>query len=538
MEAPPSRVVIPAAAKGRIATSLRSTGLIATSLKSTSRIATILKSTGRIAKILNTSCRTATILTAAASLLAGCSGLGPGTGPPSTSTLEAGPGSGFLTSRPAYLRPLREGVTVLPILTVGDTLYSSRLSDSSFVFFPRPDGVAARSAGNGLAEVYVTHDLDWEVGSGAGRVSRLLLNQRSTGVLNADYLLEGSEGYTSLSAARLVGSREGFIGPTLLIQESETTGSRHGAVAAIDVRGGTITELPHLGRFRHAATLVLQHSSGSVAAIETEEGPAGESQLWMYLANSASDLVLGHGRLYVLRADPPQFGYDSRYASMAVRNRPIAGRFILCDDPQEFAIARQPDVLEQRAQEVRCLNFVRLGGIEADPGRSDAFYFTDLGAPSPYDPVSGRPVTANGRLYRAELDPIDPTRLTRLEVILDGDENDDVFRPGAIAAGGDALMIQEDPRARGIHASRILRYDTWTRRLDPIAVCAERDVQGRLLPSGTGGQWRATGMVDAGALFGDGSWLVTVQASTDWSTPFRGSGGGQLLLLRAPNERR
>jgi hypothetical protein len=478
------------------------------------------------------------LLAAIALSLAGCAGLGPGNGAPSTSTLEAGPGSGFLTPLPPYLRPLRQDVTVHPIMTVGDTLFASHAQDSSYVFYPRPDGLAGRVAGNGLVEVYMTHDLDWTVGAGAGRVSRLLLNQRTGGVLNADYLLDGTEGYTSLAATTLVGQREGFLGPTLLLNEASVDGPRHGAVAAVDIRAGTISEMPHLGRFRHAATIVLQHSSGSIVAIETEEGIPGESQLWMYVATTASDFVLGRGRLYVLRADPPQFGYNTRYASMALRNRPISGRFVPCDDPQEFAIARQPDELESRAQGAGCLNFVRLAGVDADPDRSDAFYFTDLGASSPADPSTGRPVTQNGRLYRAELDPGDPTRLTRLEVVLDGDENDDVYRPDNIAAGRDAIMIQEDPRVRGVHPARILRYDTLTRRLEPIAVCAERDVQGRLLPTGTGGLWESAGITEASALFGDGAWLVAVQAPTDWTTPFRGSGGGQLLLLRAPEARR
>jgi hypothetical protein len=422
-------------------------------------------------------------------------------------------------------------------MTVGDTLYASRAQDSSYVFYPRPDGLAARSAGAGLVEVYMTHDLDWESGAGWARVSRLLLNQRTGGVLNADYLLDGTEGYVSLAGTTLAGSREGFLGPTLILNESTIDGPRHGVAAAVDIRAGTITEMPHLGRFRHAACLLMQHSSGNLLAIETEQGRPGESQLWMYVAQSASDLVRGGGRLYVLHADPPQFGNDTRYASMALRNRPLTGRFVPCDDPQEFAVARQPDALEERAQDARCLNFVRLGGVDADPDRSGSFYFTDLGASSPADPSTGRPVTGSGRLYRAELDPIDPTRLARLEVVLDADEGDDVFRPGNLAATGETIMIQEDPRTRGIHPARVLRYDTLTRRLDPIAVCTERDVQGRLLPSGTGGQWEATGIAEAGSLFGDGAWLVAVRAPTDWSTSFRGSGGGQLLLMRAPEPR-
>lgn len=471
-------------------------------------------------------------------LIAGCAGSGPGTGAPATTTLDAGPGSGFLTPLEATLRPLRPGVTVTPILSVGDTLYPPRPEDLVYVFYPYPAGLGARAAGNGLVEVYATHELGWDTGLGEARVSRLVLNQRTGGVLNADYLLDGNEDYTLLSSAALLGPREGFIGPTLLVGEASVDGPRHGVVGAIDVRGKTVTELPWMGHFRHGGTAVLRHSSGKLVAIETEAGSPGYSQLWMYVANSDSDLLAGRGRLHVLRADEPPFGPNTGYASMAARNRPLSGRFVPCDNPDQLAVVRQPNELEARALSLGSLGFVRLQDVAVDPDRSDSFYFTDAGAFSPADPSTGRPVTGNGRLYRAELDPIDPTRLTRLEVILDGDEGDDIFRPDNIAANSDGIMIQEDPGVRGLHPARILHYGTLTRRLEPIAECAERDAQGRLLPQGTGGVWKSTGIVDASEMFGDGSWLVTVQAPTEWTSSFRGSaGGGQLLLLRASGRR-
>jgi hypothetical protein len=468
--------------------------------------------------------------------IAGCAGTGPGTGTSSTTTLEAGPGTGFLTPEEAMLRPLRPGVVVTPILSVGDTLYPTRPEDLAYVFYPYPAGLGARAAGNGLVEVYATHEAGWDAEGSEARVSRLVLNQRSGGVLNADYLLDGTEDYTLLSSATLLGAREGFIGPTLLVNEASDGGPRRGVVGAIDVRGETVTELPWMGHFPHGGTTVLRHSSGKLVAIETEAGSPGYSQLWMYVANSDSDLLSGRGRLYVLRSDEPSFGTYTGYASMASRNRPLTGRFISCDNPDELPVARQPDELEGRALRLGGLRFVRLQDSAVDPDRSDSFYFTDTGASSPADPSTGRPVTGNGRLYRAELDPIDPTRLARLEVILDGDEGDEIFRPDNIATSSDGIMIQEDPGVRGLHPARILHYDILTRRLEPVAECAERDAQGRLLPQGTGGAWKSTGIVDASEMFGEGSWLVTVQAPPNWTTSF-GGGGGQLLLLRAPGRR-
>jgi hypothetical protein len=471
---------------------------------------------------------------AAISSFPGCAGTS--SGPANTAGLEPGAGSGYLTSTPALLRPLMPSVTVKAILTVGDTLFPARPEDELYVFYPSPDGLGARGAGSGLVEMYVAHQIGWETGvTGGARVSRILLNQRTGGVLNADYLLDGDEYYTGLASATLAGPRDGFLSPTLLINEETTLGPRHGVVGAVDIRNGNVTELPWLGRFQHESTITFRHSSGDFVTITTEDGPPAESQLYMFLSQSDSDLLVGRGRLLVFRADAPAFGPNTRYSSMVTATQPLTGRFVPCDNPNELPLARQPAVLESRAQSAGCLNFVRLEDVDVDRERSDAFYFADTGNNQVSDPVTGRPITGNGRLYRMTLDAIDPTKVTRLEVVLDGDTGDDIFRPDNIATDEQGVMIQEDPDTRGLHPARILRYDTLSRRLDPVAVCIERDTRGRTLPEGTGGEWESTGIVNVSDLFGEATWLVAVRAPTDWSTSFGSlAGGGQLLLLRWP----
>ncbi|HEX7077636.1 MAG TPA: hypothetical protein VF363_04390 [Candidatus Eisenbacteria bacterium] len=450
--------------------------------------------------------------------------------------LEAGPGSGFSTLASPYVRTLLPGVTIHPILTVGDTLLAADPDEAPYVFYPLPDGIGARQAGKGLVEVTVTHDLEWEDGLGGARVSRLLLDQRSAGVVAADYVLDGHEEFRGLGAASLAGTREGFLAPTLLINEESTDGPRRGVVAAIDLRNGTLTTLPGLGRLPHRATAIVPISSGRVAAIATMGTDVGATQLFLYLADSDSDFLAGRGQLYVFRADRPDFGENTRVASMASKARPLRGRFVPVALPSELPLSNQPAALEGRAQSVGCLNFSRLEDAAPDGERIDAFYVADAGDANWADPVTGRPVTANGRLYHVSLDPVDPTVVTQLEVVLDGDESDDLYRPRDIATRDNVVMIQEDPGRRGIRPSRILRYDTQTRRLTALIACAERDSRGRLLPEGTGGAWSTTGIVDVSDWFGDDTWLFAVRATTLRTAPFRDlGGGGQLLLLRGPN---
>lgn len=466
---------------------------------------------------------------AAAAVLTGAGTRGP---------LEVGPGSGYRTPTPAMVRPLRPGISVSPILTVGDTLAPSDPDDYHFpyVFYPLPDGLGARDVGSGLVEVYVAHELGWQDGVGGARVSRLVLDRRTGGVLGGDYLIDGNEGYSRFCAAALVGPRDGFLIPTFLINEESLLGINHGIVVAVDARDGTVTDLPWLGRFSHEATIIVPTSSGRIVAIATEDSPdTGESQLYMYQAETDSDFLTGRGQLYVFRAEIPPGAPRTRTAALASKARAIAGRFVPLYVAPGIADARRPEELEQLAQRAGCLNFAKLEDAAPDRERSDSFYFIDSGDDDWSDNVTGRPVTNAGRLYRATLDPMDPTVVRRLDVVLDGDDGDDLYRPDNLDSDRRCLMIQEDPGVRGIHPSRILRYDLQSRRLDAIAECAERDSRERLLPSGTGGAWESTGIVDVSEIFGDDTWLIAVQAHTIESTSFGGRGGsGQLLLLRGP----
>ncbi|HEY6572164.1 MAG TPA: hypothetical protein VI198_02495 [Candidatus Eisenbacteria bacterium] len=449
--------------------------------------------------------------------------------------LRPWPGPGFRTEGASLLRPLYPGVSFTPLITVGDSLVPPTPDDEGFLFLPMPDGTALQSTGRGLAEIYVAHGTSWEEGVGSGRVSRLLLDQDSRRILAADWIVDGVESFERLSGATLAGTREGFLTPHFLVGENSVQGPNHGVVAAVSVRSGIVSALPWLGRFQHQKTLLLPFSNGRVTAILTESGDPGRSQLYMFLAQSDTDFLAGRGQLYVLRADSPREGSDTQLASMVKKTRPLTGRFV---PVQGFSVGgdpMDPAAVELASQAARALRFARLGDVAPDRLNPGAFYFADQGNEYWSDPVSGRPVSGDGRIYRLELDAFDPTIVRELRVVLDGDDADDLYRPDDLESDDRGLMIQENPGRRGIHPSRILRWDFNTRRLEPLAECAERDPQGRLIPEGTGGVWQTAGIVDASGVFGAGSWLVTVKAPNDYSTPFQGrGGGGQLLLMRTP----
>jgi len=461
--------------------------------------------------------------------LSGCAG--PGSGRVRSST---GPGSGYLTPTASYVRPLRPDVRITPILTAGDTLYPDDPARAPFVFAGRAGGLGVRDRGDGTAEVYVSHEDSWLDGVEGAMVSRLVLDLRNSGVLDADCPLRPDRGYQGFSHAAMLDSKVGFPRPEFVVNERGHN-RRLPVVAAIDALNGTIQDLPWLGAMRHKSTIALPATGGKTLVVVTG-GPSAQSvdQLYLYVADSDVDLLAGRGRLHVLRVDRSMVPFSSRSASALRRGLPVTGEFIPIDD----ATTRSPASLEAQVQGLGCLNFVRLEGVAIDREKPNAFYFADRLGSGPGAFVQAG--AGAGRVYRVTLDPFEPTRVQALEVVLDASDGDDIFRPSSLDTDDQCVMIQEFPGSRGVHPSRILRYDLRARRLDVVAECAERDSRGRPDPKGVGGEWETSGITNVSDLFGEDSWLLTVQAHTVEIVRdrYRRGESGQLLLMRGARNRR
>jgi len=465
----------------------------------------------------------AALLLAAACSTCGCAG---------TSHVRAatGPGSGYLTSAAPLVRSLRPDVRLTAILTAGDTLFSNDPGADPFVFAGMAAGLGARDRGDGTAEVYVAHEDAWLDGVEGAMVSRLVLDLRNSGVLAAECLLRPDRGYLGFAHAALLDSKVGFLRPELVVNERSNR-RRFPLVSGIDALTGQVQDLPWLGAMRHKSAISLPSTGGKTILVMTGGSTTfSADQLYLYIATSDTDVLAGRGQLYVFRANPAEVPLESRDAAHLRRALPVTGSFVPVDD----ASARSPASLDPAVQGLSCLNFVRLEGLAADRERMGAFYFTDRLGHGQEGMV--QTAAGGGRLYHVTLDAFDPTQVSELSVVLDSSEGDDLFRPSSIDTDDQCVMIQEYPGARGIHASRILRYDLRSRRLEAVAVCAERDTRGRADPSGVGGEWETSGITNVSDLFGEDSWLFTVQAHTvEIRQDRRRTGeGGQILLLRGP----
>jgi hypothetical protein len=165
------------------------------------------------------------------------------------------------------------------------------------------------------------------------------------------------------------------------------------------------------------------------------------------------------------------------------------------------------------------------------------------------------------------LDPNDPTKVTSLTVLVEGDDNPvktfgEIHQPDNIESAPNGLLVTEDPGSS--------QQFTASQQSDPAATTARlwwvpfsgtpqivvkvnqsedgesTDVDGR--PDGAWGAWETSGIVDASAAFGAGAFLIDVQAHTLWVEKAPGDDnfppagpdftfkreGGQLLLLRIP----
>ena len=183
----------------------------------------------------------------------------------------------FLTPQPSMLTPVMAGVTVTPILTVGDVL------SSGYRFEAIPDGLAVRTIKRGQAEVFVNHEtskVPFPYNSAAptaangendfdnAQISRLVLDTRSLSVLSGTFAIPSSAGFQRFCSSYLATSREGFDREILFTNEEtpdyvfrqedswpppigDPSEQEAGVVVALDVKNGKYYPIYGMGRHNH-----------------------------------------------------------------------------------------------------------------------------------------------------------------------------------------------------------------------------------------------------------------------------------------------
>jgi hypothetical protein len=428
--------------------------------------------------------------------------------------------AGFRTAKPPYLVPMEPGVVVEAILSTGDVIPGSTYQMSGI-----PDGLGAYTDSRHV-HVLMNHELGRTFPalppSVDARLSKVTVDPRTLGVVDATYLFNGSEGFERFCSSTL----EVINGTPYYFTGEEAINAGHdGSSIVLNAETGQWWETPHFGHFQHENVVpVLWLSKFMVVSTDDDFRVGQPAYLFAYIATSLSDALSGdpaEGSLYVWKTlDPTQ--------TNLAKGETIQGEFV----PINQAENANSTVLKNAATVNRAFRFARLEDAAVAQQHPGRLYFVDTGKPGEN--------TLRGRLYRLDIDPSNPTKAS-VTLLLDGDGGDDMVNPDNIATSPHSVVIQEDRESafRDI-PGRVLLYDIKTGTVRAVAAVA---TPSPLRP----GTWESSGVINAQTLLGHGWWLLDVQSHSTFApqpgptppgappTPNTAVGeDGQLLALYIP----
>jgi hypothetical protein len=406
--------------------------------------------------------------------------------------------AGFDTARPAQLLPLAPGVVIDPILSAGDIVPGTDVTEGGAVVPYQATGVMDGGGffvRDGQLELYFNHELGGDDPT-FSRISHVTLDADAR-VADADYVVDGTEGYVWFcsSTMSMIDGRPWY-----------TTGEENGDPGrsiAIDALTDQVTQTPQFGLLSHENVVPLtQLGTSPVAIMITEDESSKHSQQYLYTAATWSDALAGNGRLRVWAPDSKGDGDPS--GNDIEKGVTLPGRFVALPPGANDSAAS----LEAAAQDLDAFDFVRGEDGTEVPGQPGVFYLADTG-------TNGK-TPDDGRIYRFDIDPAHPTRAT-LSVALDGDD-DPIVNPDNLGASASTLVIQEDQNWE----NRKKGYSdvwAWSFGSGDLTKVARVNPPAKLAQTQGGGYWESSGAVDASSFFGPGWWLVTVQAHSAPSVP-------------------
>ena len=407
------------------------------------------------------------------------------------------------------LTPVAPGVTVEPLITVGETL-----PGSSYKFESIPDGIALQKRhhgyhnNGGTVDLYVNHETStvpfpFTPATGVGfndftnaLLSKLTLNRKTGGVLAGSYAITSEQNYQRFCSNTIVGPREGFRRPLLFTNEEATdwvfrTGTawpaptappaeQAGVVAAHDLRTGQTKSIYGMGRHNHENSVGVPGYGHPVVLSGDDTFTAPASQMYLYTARNGKAVWNDEGQLWAFVSDVAAVNdYGDLTGSASV-----SGHFIQV--PRNIATGKKPDGSDLRAADVgypappagvvdgpqwilehwsntnNVFQFIRIEDIQYDRTHRNVVYFADTGEPrAKADPTTGRlkrDTTGggpypNGRIFKMELDRRDPTKVKSLSILIDGDVLGAagagnvtlIHQPDNVETAKNLLLFQEDP---------------------------------------------------------------------------------------------
>ncbi len=297
---------------------------------------------------------------------------------PGAAAAADGNPSGFKTQQAPMVTPVMADVSVTPLITVGDTLASG------YRYEAIPDGIAVRTRGDGRVDLFINHETgkvpfpyntanptaaNGENDFDNSQVSRLILNQKSAGVLNGSFVIPSSEGYQRFCSSFLATAAEGFDRDILFTNEEspdyvirqeaswppplDNSGAEEvGLVVALDVRTGKHYEIYGMGRHNHENAVAIPgyddlvvisgddtFTSGPLTGVFPAGAVPSQSQVYSYIAADTDSLLADEGTLYAFVSDTP--GVKNYYDVLPGSGTDVSGHFIPV--PRDIATGMHAD---------------------------------------------------------------------------------------------------------------------------------------------------------------------------------------------------
>jgi hypothetical protein len=408
--------------------------------------------------------------------------------------------------------------------------------------------------------------------------------------------------------------------------EGAASARQIGVVAAYDVKAERTRSIWGMGRLNHENNVALPGYGHPVLLSGDDafvSNPA-QSQVYSYIADDADAVWNDEGDLWAFVSD--NAAINDYYDFAPNGGTSVGGHFIKV--PKAIATGLKPDGTDMLAANVpvalggpyppppadgswqrgpgvvpppapapqlapgidgpqwilehwgdlnNVFSFVRIEDIATDkrPGMSNVVYMADSGrgATSPgfangVDDALNPFTSTNGRIWKMVMDRTDPTKVTSLSILIEGDDNpvktlNEIHQPDNLETTLNGLYITEDPGSsqqfnaaqQVSDAANATTARLWQYKLVGGATSVVAKVDQALdeqatdkdpsTTRGNWGAWESTGVVDASAFYGPGALLINVQAHTLWIEIGDGPGilaptgpdwlnkreGGQLLLI-------
>lgn len=449
----------------------------------------------------------------------------------------------FKTQKEPYvtLAPdVADNSSITALLTTNDNL------TNGFKFPQNPDGIGAVQFEDGKVELFINHELEnaTEDGQdGFAKVSKITLNQSDLSVINGTLMINGTEEYEALCSSYLV-EGQGFVHPVYFTNEE----TNDGLVISIDAVNNTIRELPWLGKFSHENTIPVPYFANTInktVMIGFEDGDATESEVYLYVSDSPTDLLNDKGQLFVfgLENNDTTNADASNWDDVYYNNKTVGGKFIPL--MWDHKVQNETD-LHTEAIEKGGFQFIRPedGATDKRQGFENVVYMLETGSdldendePIPASSTNGQNFT-EGRIYKFTFtDPADPSKVT-IEVMADGNDQSApgynvLINPDNLDTSLNSIMVQEDHNDYNrfeattpyniTNNAKIIKIDLQTNEFTPVAYVNQDEDE-----NAKHGEWESSGIIDASEYFGQGTWILDVQAHSI-------NEGGQLLFMNIPN---